>query len=116
MSPEPTWSFSAQIERFDVAWDFLAIPAEQVDAVRDAGKGRYIIAVNDAVTWNCGLLPTGDGRWFVAVSKAKMKAAQTAFGGWVHIDLVVGKSKYGIPIPEDLQDMLDDDTEFFETI
>ena len=45
MSQDPTWSFSAQIERFDVdaAWHFLAIPAEHVDAVREAGDGRYVI-------------------------------------------------------------------------
>ena len=60
------------------------------------------------------LLPTGDGRWFVAVSKAKIKAAQTTFGGWVHVDLAVDKSKYGMPIPDDLQDMLDDDPEFLK--
>ena len=116
MSHPPTWSFSAQIERFDVdaAWHFLAIPAEHVDAVREAGDGRYVITVNDAVTWHCGLLPTGDGRWFVAVSKAKIKAAQTTFGGWVHVDLAVDKSKYGMPIPDDLQDMLDDDPEFLK--
>ena len=91
MSQDPTWSFSAQIERFDVdaAWHFLAIPAEQMDAVREAGDGRYVITVNDAVTWHCGLLPTGDGRWFVAVSEAKIKAAQTTFGGWVHVDMAV---------------------------
>ena len=116
MSQDPTWSFSAQIERFDVdaAWHFLAIPAEHVADVREAGDGRYVITVNDAVTWHCGLLPTGDGRWFVAVSKAKIKAAQTTFGGWVHVDLAVDKSKYGMPIPEDLQDMLDDDPEFLK--
>ena len=84
MSQPPTWSFSAQIEHFDVdaAWHFLAIPAEHVDAVREAGDGRYVITVNDAVTWHCGLLPTGDGRWFVAVSKVKIKAPQATFGGW----------------------------------
>ena len=61
MSQDPTWSFSAQIERFDVdaAWHFLAIPA-------------------------------------------------------VHVDLAVDKSKYGMPIPEDLQDMLDEDPEFLK--
>ena len=63
--------------------------------------------MNDAVTWSCGLLPTGDGRWFVAVSKAKIKAAHTTFGGWVH---VVGREQEQIrhADPEDLQDMLDE--------
>ena len=82
MSLDPTWSFSAQIERYDVdtAWHYLAIPAEHVDAVREAGEGRYVITMNDAVTWHCGLLPTGEGRWAVAVAKTNIKAAQTTFG------------------------------------
>lgn len=115
MSTQDTnWSFSAQVERFDVeaAWHFIAVPAEITDAVRAHKAGRYVITINDAVTWHCGLLPTGDQRWFVAVSQEKIAAAQTKLGGWVHVDLVTDHSKYGMAVPQDLQDCLNDDPEF----
>lgn len=113
---DSTWSFSAQIERFDMeaAWHFIAVPSELTDAVRAHQAGRYIITVNDAVTWHCGLLPTGDQRWFVAVSQEKIAAAQTKLGGWVHVALAPDRSKYGMAVPEDLQDCLDDDPEFLK--
>ncbi|MDA0940873.1 MAG: DUF1343 domain-containing protein [Bacteroidetes bacterium] len=113
---DTTWSFSAQIERFEMeaAWHFIAVPADITDAVRAHQAGRYIITVNDAVTWHCGLLPTGDQRWFVAVSQEKIAAAQTKLGGWVHVDLAPDHSKYGMAVPEDLQDCLDDDPEFLK--
>ena len=113
-SPRTTWSFSAQIERFDMeaAWHFIAVPPELISTVRAHQKGRYIITINDAVTWHCGLLPTGDNRWFVAVSKEKITAAQTKLGGWVHVDLAPDHSKYGMAMPEDLAACLDDDPEF----
>ena len=113
---DTTWSFSAQIERFEMeaAWHFIAVPSELTDAVRAHQAGRYVITVNDAVTWHCGLLPTGDQRWFVAVSQEKIAAAQTKLGGWVHVDLAPDHSKYGMAVPEDLQDCLDDDPEFLK--
>ena len=113
---DTTWSFSAQVERFEMeaAWHFIAVPAEITDAVRAHKAGRYIITVNDAVTWHCGLLPTGDQRWFVAVSQEKIATSQTKLGGWVHVDLVPDHSKYGMAVPEDLQDCLDDDPEFLK--
>ncbi|MDA0728522.1 MAG: DUF1343 domain-containing protein [Bacteroidetes bacterium] len=113
---DKTWSFSAQVERFDMeaAWHFIAVPNQFTDAVRAHKVGRYIITINDAVTWHCGLLPTGDQRWFVAVSQEKIAAAQTKLGGWVHVDLAPDHSKYGMAVPEDLQDCLDDDPEFLK--
>ena len=48
---------------------FLALPDNLVDDIKSQGKKRYIITVNDAVTWHCGLLGTGDGRWCVMVAK-----------------------------------------------
>ena len=108
------WSFSAQIERFDGEghMHFLALPDNLVDDIKSQGKKRYIITVNDAVTWHCGLLGTGDGRWCVMVAKEKLKRAQTTLGGWVHVDFAVDDSKYGMPVPPDLQDTFDDDPAF----
>ena len=110
------WSFSAQIERFEGEghMHFLALPGALADEIRGQGAKRFVITVNDGVTWHCGLLGTGDGRWFVMVSKEKLKQAQTAHGGWVHVDFRVDDSKYGMAVPPDLQEMLEDDPEFLQ--
>ena len=109
-----TWSFSAPIERFEMdgTMHFLCIPKSIEDEVRACPEKRYVITVNDVATWHCGLLGTGDGRWFVMVSRAKLKEAETTHGGWVHVDLAVDQSKYGMAVPPDLQAMLDDDEVF----
>ena len=60
---------------------FLALPGALADEIRGQGAKRFVITVNDGVIWHCGLLGTGDGRWFVMVSKEKLKQAQTALGG-----------------------------------
>ena len=109
-----TWNFSAQIERFEGEghMHFVALPDALAQEVRSTGAKRFVITLNDGVTWHCGLLGTGDGRWFVMVSKDKLKQAQTTLGGWVHVDFAIDRSKYGMPVPPDLQDMLDDDPDF----
>lgn len=93
---------------------FLALPNALAGEIRGQGAKRFVITVNDGVTWHCGLLGTGDGRWFVMVSKEKLKQAQTTHGGWVHVDFCVDESKYGMAVPQDLQEMLDDDQEFLQ--
>ena len=113
------WSFSAQIERFEGEGEmhFLAIPNNLIDDIKSEGKKRYVITVNDAVSWHCGLLGTGDGRWFVMVAKDKLKQAQTTLRRLGARGLrAVDDSKYGMPVPPDLQDMFDDDPEFLQAI
>jgi uncharacterized protein YdeI (YjbR/CyaY-like superfamily) len=58
------------------------------------------------------MLPTGEGTWFVVLSKTKMEAVEAHVGDWLNVDMVPDTSKYGMPLPEDLADILADDTEF----
>ena len=75
----------------------FGIPKSIEDEVRACPEKRYVITVNDVATWHCGLLGTGDERWFVMVSRAKLKEAETTHGGWVHVDLAVDRANTAWP-------------------
>ena len=91
---------------------FLALPEALAGEIR--GQGQAFCHHGQRRGDLHSLPGTGDGRWFVMVSKEKLKQAQTALGGWVHVDFRVDDSKYGMAVPPDLQEMLDDDPEFLQ--
>ena len=41
-----------------------------------------------------------------------MEAVEAYVGDWLNVDMVPDTSKYGMPLPEDLEDILADDPEF----
>ena len=106
--------FSAEIERFEMkgAWSFVALPEAVWARAKVSGHKRWICTLNDAVSWHCAILPIGDGRRFVVTSKDKLKAAGADLGHHVHVTLVPDLSKYGMALPEDLEEMLEADPEF----
>lgn len=91
---------------------YLELPVEIADEMRAMGYKRWMCTIQDAVTWSCGLLPTGEGTWFIVLSKQKMRSVEARLGDWLNVDLVPDESKYGMPLPEDLAEMLADDPEF----
>ena len=77
---------------------FLAIPNNLIDDIKSEGKN----GMSSPSTMRClGIAGSGDGdgRWFVMVAKAKLKQAQTTFGGWVHVDFEVDDSSMACPSP-----------------
>ncbi|MDA0912247.1 MAG: YdeI/OmpD-associated family protein [Bacteroidetes bacterium] len=108
------FNFAAQVKRFsmDGGMHYLELPKEAAEPMRATGQKRWLCTIQDAVTWSCGLLPTGEGSWFIVLSKQKMRSVEARLGDWLNVDLVPDESKYGMPLPEDLEEMLADDPEF----
>ncbi len=105
------YSFSAPIERFEMegAWDYVAIPHELSDALKAQKVKRVQVSINETHPYACGMLPTGDGRLFIIMSQQRQKDLGMFLGAWVHVDLWEDRSKYGMPVPEDLQELFEFD-------
>lgn len=108
------FNFTAQVKRFSMEGGmlYLELPNEASEPMRATGHKRWVCTIQDALTWHCGLLPTGEGTWFVVLSKAKMNEVEAHVGDWLHVDMEPDTSKYGMPLPEDLAELLADDAEF----
>ena len=113
-STPAAWNFTAPVKRFSIegGMHYLELPNEFAEPMRATGHKRWVCTIQDVLTWHCGLLPTGEGTWFVVLSKAKMEAVEAHVGDWLNVDMVPDTSKYGMPLPEDLEDILADDPEF----
>lgn len=110
------YTFSAPIERFEMegAWDYLAIPPEICEALRAKKIKRVQVVIQDSAPYASGLLPLKDGRLFLIMSKQRQKDIGQFKGAWLHVEIWEDKSKYGMPIPVELQELFDFDPDIEE--
>ena len=92
-------------------WHFLQVSKEIVAKFCFEGKSKRIVcSINGAGGFQCALLPSGD-IFYIIVNKKKRDALGIVADDTVAVELVRDESKYGLPMPEELQEVLDQDTE-----
>ena len=85
------------------------VPTEIAVAYLNAGAKRIQCVMNDSVTFQCAIMPYGDGRYFVNVNAALQKKVVASVGDVLRISIKPDNSKYGLPMPEELQAIFDID-------
>ncbi|MEQ1642003.1 MAG: DUF1905 domain-containing protein [Pyrinomonadaceae bacterium] len=103
--------FSTTIERSPETsgWHFLVIEKKTADKLSfpDQYK-RVVCTINSAEPFQCALMPSG-GKFYIIVNKKKRDALGIVAGDAVKAELVIDESKYGLPMPEELREVLDQD-------
>jgi hypothetical protein len=72
---------------------------------------RLVCTVNKKVKFQCGLMGLGGGAGYVGFTKARMKELDVKAGSSVNVELSPDKSKYGLPMPAELEELLRQDDE-----
>ena len=72
---------------------------------------RVVCTLNEGVTYQCALMPYGDGRYFVNVNAEIQKKLNLKVGETVNVSIEPDTSKYGLPMPEELQAIFDMDAD-----
>lgn len=63
---------------------------------------RLIIRIDEAETWQCGVLALGEGSGLITVQKARLKRIGKTLGDAVKVELWEDHSEFGVEIPEEL--------------
>jgi hypothetical protein len=109
MSKIPSSSFTAIIEKFNSnLWGFhFCISAEIGNLFITEGNDRRVICtLNGKEEFQCALMPKGDGNFFINVNKKLRDALKLNIGSVVNVLLKKDESEYGLPMPEELQELL----------
>lgn len=93
----------------NVYYDHIIVPKKIFDKVSEDGNKRVICTVNSEEPFHAGLMPKGDGDYFIILNKAKMKAFKLEAGMTIEVRLKKDTSKYGMPMPSEFQEVLDTD-------
>lgn len=92
-------------------WHFLVIEKRIADKLsfKDQYK-RVVCTINDGEPFQCALLPSR-GKFYIIVNKKKRETLGIAAGDKVDVELAIDESKYGLPMPEEFREVLDQDAE-----
>jgi len=90
-------------------WHFLIVKGEIVAKLGFEGKFKRIICtMNEGEGFQCALLPWGK-LFYIIVNKKKRDAIGIVAGDMVNVLLEKDESKYGLPMPEEFQEVLNQD-------
>jgi len=113
MNLKEPMEFTAVLDRFDSnLWAFHIIVPEAVSGIfLEQGVTRVVCTLNGSLTFQCALMPKGDGVYFININKKIRDTLKLKTGMQVQASLVKDESTYGLPMPEELQELLQIDEE-----
>lgn len=111
--PKPKTTFESRtvLTKSASGWYFLYFPPEVGRRFQTDGRTRRVVCtLNDSHTFQCALLPN-KGLFSVGVSKFFREKLGLAEGDLVKVRLEPDTSKYGAPMPEEFEEVLNQDVD-----
>jgi bifunctional DNA-binding transcriptional regulator/antitoxin component of YhaV-PrlF toxin-antitoxin module len=105
--------FTSTLERSDnKLWGaHFQVPKHVAKKLIDGESRRVVCRLNDSVEYQCALLPHGEGTFVITVNKRLRDTLKLNFGDDVEVVLRKDKSEYGLPMPEEMQELFRQDRE-----
>lgn len=105
-------SFTAPIETLvsDVYQHHVKVPDKIARSFLDQDQKRVVCTINGKLNKHCAIMSGGDF-WFLLLNKAEMRQLKAIKGEEVEVQMEPDRSQYGMPMPEELQVLLDQDEE-----
>ncbi len=72
---------------------------------------RVVCTLNEKITYQCALLPKGDGSFLITVNKKTRDTLGLKAGSPVQVSLRKDESEYGLPMPEEMAEVLAQDAD-----
>jgi len=107
-------NFKATLEQLDSSvWgQHIMVPDKVVKKFMSKDKNTRIICnINKTFSFHAALMPIGGGAYFINFSKQNSKKFGLKEGEILHVEILKDESKYGIPMPEEFQELLYQDIE-----
>ena len=94
---------------YDSGWHFISVTGKigQKFEKKDSSR-RVVCTINGRETFQCALLPSGDD-FVIVVNKVKRTRLGIGEGDAITVELQRDESKYGLPMPEEFQEVLNQD-------
>lgn len=111
--PETAIQFSSLLEHFDSPlWGHhFVVPAAIGQVFVEGNKRRVVCILNGSKPFQCALIPKGEGAFFINVNKKLRDQLRIKIGAPLEVVLWKDDSEYGLPMPEELEELLRQDEE-----
>ncbi len=95
----------------EAGWHYITVPSKIGEKFpRNRGSRRVICTINGAETFPAALIPY-DGEFTIMVNKERRTRLGILAGDKVTVEIAADESEYGMPMPEELQEVMDQDPE-----
>jgi hypothetical protein len=103
--------FTAKLENFNTRlWSYhIKVPKPIAAHFLEQGDKRVVCRLNDALAFQCGIMPAGDGVYFININKKIRDQLKLKEGSKLVVHLEKDNSEYGLPFPEELKELLEQD-------
>ena len=113
--------YKSTLEKFDsVLWGHHFKVSDEIAKPFIEGNDRRVIcSINNTLDFPCALMPSGEGGFFINMNKENRKKLKIGVGDKVTFSLKKDKSEYGLPMPEELGELLkidDEASEYFHAL
>lgn len=111
--PAKTARFTTELGKLaaDYGWHFILVKKKIAESFPSDGKSRRVVCtLNGEVSFQAGLMHY-HGDFFITVNKPTRVKLGLEAGDKVDVELKADESKYGIPMPEEFREVLDQDPE-----
>lgn len=89
---------------------YIEVPADVIDHFGSFSM-RVVCTLNNKVTFQTGLMALGNGNGYINMNLTRMKKLGVKLKDEVTVTLKKDDSKYGMPMPEELKELLAQDEE-----
>lgn len=103
--------FKAKLEQLDsTVWSIcLVIPPKNAKPHLGGKDRRVMCKLNNQIEIHAALLPKSKNFWFININKDIRKKLKLEVGSEVSLQLKKDESKYGMPLPEEMEAVLESD-------
>ncbi|MCB0571617.1 MAG: DUF1905 domain-containing protein [Phaeodactylibacter sp.] len=105
--------FTSVLEDFNSSlWGHhIVVPEAIAQVFLSQGSRRVVCRLNGQVEFQCALMPKGDGSYFININKKLRDKLGLKPGMAIQASLREDDSTYGLPMPEELRELLRQDEE-----
>jgi len=89
----------------------IALPESVAEWFLKRNIKRVVCTLNDTHSWQCAIMPMGQSRYYVLVNSQLRKKLKLLLNEPIKVKLEEDKSKYGMPMPEEMKELLYQDPE-----
>jgi len=107
------FQFRSTLERSDnKLWGaHVRVPDSIAKKFPDQESRRVVCELNGAVSYQTAILAYSEGVWVLRVNRALMKKLDVDFGDELAVEIRSDRSEFGLPRPEELEELLAQDKE-----
>jgi len=106
--------FTSKLELFEdrLYEQHVKVPDEIVVYYKEKEVKRFLAQFNDGDQFSCAILSAGDDGKYIIVSNDLKKRSNLVLGDKIAVRLEPDNSKYGMPLPAELKELLSQEPDF----